>query len=339
MAEGTFRKGAAALQEASKGGRFARTEYFSLEDGKTAVLRFLTDGDDWISVNQHQVIPTKPKADDWPKDSNWPDKMGAVCRRDQAFSYGECYICDFLVDGKKIKRPSARGWALACIREEVIGDGSDELGGPANKGKSLGYRDAIREVTRKKGDSDETETVKEKAIVVVNMGWQNFFSVLDGLRGFYGGTILDRDIVIKRNGNDKDTKYAMVGLDPIRKADGSVLDLRNPEDMARYEHDLNLEEIISDRASDDFYARFFDPRFTPSKKDGDKPSETGAAPAAPGVDNDVNAEKMEALRNRVMQGYGSNGGEAPADAAPAAEPPAEPAAPAEPAPAGPRDFG
>lgn len=291
-----FRKGAQAAAEASKGGAFARTNFFSLEDGKETILRFLTPADEWITVLQHQMVPTKPQPDNY-KGDKWPERMGAVCRNDEAFSgmYDDCYICEFLVDGNKVRRPSARTWALACIREEVIGDGSDALGGPEFKGKVVGYKDATREETRKQDDKEVTETVKD--IVVVNMGWRNFFSVLDGFAGRYG-TITDRDYWVKRVGAGTDTTYQIVGMDTIKDADGDVLDPQNPKFADRYATALKLEEVITERADDDFYARFFDPRISVS--DEGKVEKTGVE--APKPQNEVDSERLEELTSRV-KGY------------------------------------
>lgn len=292
MSDGpSFRKGAEAAQEATKGGAFARTEFFKLEDGKTTVLRFLTDADEWIVVDQHQMVPTKPAPEGF--SGNWPERMGSICRNDPAFRgvYDECYICDHIVDGKKVRKPSARSWALACLREEVVEDG-----------KIVGLRDLTREVTLPEKDGQPEQTITEKAIVVVNMGYKNFFSVLQGFAGRYG-TILDRDYWVKRSGAGTDTTYQIVPLDPI-EIDGKRFDLREPEFMARYETSLDIEEVVTERADDKFYARFFDPRVTVS--DDDEVKATGDSPPPP--QSDIGPEKMAALAERV-KGYGTKSSE------------------------------
>lgn len=312
-----FRKGAEAAKEAVKSaGNFAKTNFFGLGDGETAILRFLTDADDWITVDQHQMVPTKGKPADYPKDARWPEKMGCVCRKDPAFDFGECYVCENLVDGKKVKKPGARQWALACLREEVM-----------EGGKVVGYRDKTREVVIPEKDGQPEKKVTEKAIVVVNMAYKNFFSILEGFAGRYG-TILDRDYWIKRSGDDTSTTYQVVPIDPIQTQDG-IFDLREPQFMARYEHNLDLGEIISERASDEFYAKFFDPRFTVEDgkiiKAGD-----ASAPAPEAPESDVDPDRMEALASRV-KGYG---GAAASESPKADESPKEPAAAG-----GMRDFG
>lgn len=316
-----FRRGAEALKEASKGTNFARTHYLKIEDGGKAIVRFMTEwnSDDpnvscWITVDQHSMIPTKPKPEGW-GDKNWPAKMGAVCRADEAFTgiYTDCYICDHMVGqlvvmNKKLKNPSGRGWALACLREEVV-----------EGGKVVGIQDVKREVKIPAKDGQPERTIWEQAIVVVNMGYKNFFGALKGFGSHYG-TVLDRDYAISREGASTDTDYNIIPMDPITMSDGTKFDLRNPEHAKRYTTDLDLGQIVGEMASDEFYARFFDPRFTVGENDAIVP--TGAAPE-PKVSNDADAEKVAALAERI-KGYSP--GSAP-DEAPPATPAPVPAAP------------
>lgn len=306
-----FRRGADAAEEAaaSAGGTFARTHFFKMEDKGREIIRVVTDAPDWIVVDQYGFLPTKPKPQGY--DGNWPTHMTAVSRSDPALKgmFEDDFVAEHMrkPDGKPYK-PSPRTWALACMREEVIGDGSEELGGPDMKGKRLGFRDQTREVTRKKPDSDETETTIEKAIVVLNMGYKNFFSALDGFYRTYG-TLLDRDYVVMRKGEGTATQYQIAPLDPIGH------DLRDPETAAKYKTDLVLEEVILGMASDDYYGRFFDTRVTvTTNKDGESsgaPSEQQTKP-----DTDVSPEKMRAIADRVKD-YSPDA--AAAEAAPAPE--------------------
>lgn len=301
-----FRKGGDAGEEASAKAsvRFAKVEYFSLEDKEQGLLRFLTEHTDWITVDQHQMVPTKPKPADY--EGNWPDKMGAVCRKDKAFDYGDCYICDFGLEkgkGGKVKRPQPRTWALACRREEVI-----------ENGRVVGIKDKLREVQRKKEGSDETETVIEKDIVVVRFAWSNFWHNIQAAAGHYK-TVLDRDYLVKRKGSGLDTDYSILPIDPVPAANGEVFDLRNPEFMKLYANEYDLENIITRQSEDEFYARFFDPRVTVTKEGA--VTETGADPT-PKADNDVSEDRLKALKDRVTN-YGANGGGQPNDQ-PATEP-------------------
>lgn len=256
-----FKTGAAAAKDASspKGAAFAKTHYFSLSDGEEVCVRFLTDADSWITVDQFNYIPTKPAPSDYT--GNWPKFMGAVDRRtkmaDGSTLYDDCYISDFMTrdDGSPYKS-SPRTWALAVIRDEVRNE----------QGTIIGYKDQTREVAEVSDGKPTGQTTIEKAVVVVNMGYKNFFGSLQGFAGRYG-TILDRDYYIKREGAGLTTTYHIVPADPIDAPDPSNpestirFDLRNPAFFAAYEKNMpDLEEMILYRASDEFYKRFFDPR-------------------------------------------------------------------------------
>jgi hypothetical protein len=337
-----FRKGAQRAKEASKGAQFAKTNFLSIEDGKSVIVRFLIDAEEtpgadtgaWISVDQHQSVPTKKAPADF--EGTWPEKMSAVCRKtklddDGTTWHDECYICDFLVDGKKVKKAKSRTWALACLREEVI-----------ENGKVLGLKDVTRQVAVLDKDGKPTGDEKtEKAIVVLNYGYDNFFGAVQAYYGM-NGTVLDRDFWIKREGAQLDTVYRPIGKDPIKLKDGSILDVRNPEHMQRYGFDdqkaayAALQEIVAERGSEEFYARFFDPRYTASEG---KVQSTGADVAKPS--NDAEEDRLEALRSRVTkyQAPEKDGEEQASEKS--AEQPEKPAKVAETAAAGPagmRDF-
>lgn len=333
-----LRRGAEAAEKASaKISTFARTHYLSMKDQERVVLRLLTEAYDWASVDQYGFLPTKAKPADWTGD-NWPARMGAVSRKDPALKgmFTTDYIADEMRDGKgKPFKANPKTWALGCLREEVIGDGTPEKGGPEYLGKIAGYRDKTREVTRKKADSDETETTTEKAIVIVNQAYSNFFTSLDGMFRAYG-TILDRDYIVVRKGDDKNTDYQIAPLDPIG------YDIRNPETAARYGlvveerqvHDsegnpvvgpnnepimylspqpgpdfpaVTIESAILSQCSDEYYEKFFDPRVTSSSSNG------GGAPVDQQgkPDSDMDARLAEVAAR--AKGYGSQASDASAE--------------------------
>jgi hypothetical protein len=334
-----FRKGAEEAEQASKYASFEKTNFLKVESGKPKVLRFITDATvgkivghmlvqcdktdpeaigAWITVQMHQGTPTKPRPSDY-KGDNYPTAMPAVCRYDKAFAgdpergiapdFSDCYIHDVLMpQNAQLKKPAPRQWAWAVEREPVIGDGTPETGGPSNQGKTVGYRDATRTVTRKKEGSDETEEFEEKAIIIVNQAYRNFFGALTGFAGGYGyGTALDRDYVVQRKGENKDTDYNLIPLDPINVADPDdptkqvPFDLRDERILkARYgkthaEFDKALQEIISARASDDYYGMWFIPGY---KREGSATDDGGSAPA----NNEPDEATMNALRDRI-EGY------------------------------------
>jgi hypothetical protein len=286
-----FRTGADAAKDAAaskSGASFAKTHYFSLSDGEEIVVRFLTDADSWITVDQHTFVPTKKQPSDY--EGNWPRGMGAVCRRtklaDNSTLYRDCFICDHVTkqDGSPFK-PSSRTWATAVIREEVRDD----------NGVVVGFADQTREVVDVRDGKPTGERRTEKATVIVNMGYRNFFGALQGFAGRYG-TVLDRDYYIRREGDGLQTVYHIIPADPIDVSDPDNasstvrFDLRDRRFMSRYEADVpDLEGIVMDKASDGFYERFF--------ITGDS-----ASSVATPVSNDVEDAKVVELAARI-KGY------------------------------------
>lgn len=245
------KRGAEAVRP--QGSFSGNTKFFSIGDGESEVVRFLTDFDAWPSFLQHQNIPTRAKPADF-KGDGWPSNMPAPCRKDPQFegAYEDCYICDVLshqID--KYKKPGQRYWALGVLREAVKEDG-----------KIVGYKDKTVTYTKKNEDGSDGEEVVAKDIVVFNMGWKNFFATLDGY-GSMNGTVLDRDYTIVRKGEKLETTYTIMPMDRI-----PGFDLRDDETIAKYlpnaaqiggqaASDERIGEIIGERASDDYYQLFF----------------------------------------------------------------------------------
>lgn len=326
-----FNYGAEGASEAfanlKSGGGFRGLSYLSMKDGQSEILRFINDAfkiEDkpervaWITIDQHSMVPTKPAPQGY--QGKWPTVMGAVCRHAKAFrgKFPDCYICDGPLrkgDGKKYDA-SPRTWAIACLREEVM-----------EGGRVIGIRDKTVEVPKfEEGKQVGTEQVK--ALVIVNLGYKNFFSIMEGFAGRYG-TVLDRDYHITRKGSGpNDTVYQIAPLDKIPVDDnGRIYDLRDDEFFSRYkvgDGDTaavpDLRKIVADRASDDYYGRFFDPRVSNAQQqsgDGQQQQaqQPAGATAAPPQGNDVDEARLASLRDRVK---GAPTGDAPSE--PAAEP-------------------
>lgn len=310
-----LRRGGAGAEEASKGGgKFARLNYFSLDENKTGIYRFLTDSPDWFYVKQHPSVPTKNKPDDFK--GNWPQGMPAVCRHDEAFAgmYSDCYICDTPImnprDNSKPLKPAVRVWALAIEREAVVKDGV-----------TTGYKSVIEEIPERNDKGEETgKVIRQPKIVVVNMGMKNFFSGLQGIYGLFQ-TVCDRDYMIRRTGQGLDTDYQIIPLDKMPDVAPGT------ETWAKYEkavadQGIDLMKIIADRASDEYYNRFF----IPGNGGGSTASTASvpSQPSAPAASNEpvVDQDRLAAMRDRV-RGTGSN-----ADATPPATEQAPAAAPA-----------
>lgn len=349
MTAPALRRGGDSAQEAADaagGGKFARVNYFSLDENKSGVYRFLTDSPDWYYVKQHPSVPTKNKPNDFK--GNWPQSMPAVCRHDEAFTglYDDCYICDTPVmsphDPTKALKPAIRVWALAVEREPVV-----------EEGVVKGYRTVMEEVPARneKGEPIEGKTIKQMKIVVVNMGMKNFFSGLQGIYGLFN-SVCSRDMMIRRTGTGIATDYQIIPLDEIPTLKGPIIKV-DPQTQVRTEiapateawgkfedavkaQNIDLAKLIADRASDEYYARFFDPSKTsaPTAQTGQSTQATeqaASAPAQPSSDV-VDQDRLAAMAARVT-GTGANAGATPAET-PAETPAAAPAEQAAAAPAG-----
>ncbi len=337
-------EGAEAAAAAS-GTKFARLNYFTLDEGKSVVLRFLTDSPDWWYVKQHPSVPTKNAPADYK--GTWPQQMPAVCRHDDAFAsiYSDCYICDLPVmnprDTTKALKPALRVWALAVEREAVIEGGIIK-----------GYKTVKEEVAvRNEKGEDTGQKVSQSKIVVVNMGVKNYFGGLQGIYGLYQ-TVTDRDMSIRRTGSGLDTDYQIIPLDPIETPEGrlagpkfivhkdehgneisrEIITPAHPSwatfEKAVSDQGIDLLQVIADRAGDDYYARFFDPTKTATSNNAaatgtsNTPAAAPAAEQAQGGGDVVDPARLEAMRNRV-RGTGAN-----AAAEPAVEPAVEEQQPA-----------
>lgn len=306
------RGGAKAKEAADKAqARAPRTNYFSLKDGESAIIRLIDDGDEtgWIYVKQHEYVPVQKDA---PEDyqGEWPKRTGAICRHDEAFAgmYSDCWICDEMTreDTGKPYRPALRLWARAVMREAVKGTQEmvDEGKIPATKiGKRVAIKDKMIDVAEMDSKGEATgKTVEQFDVQVLNFGMKNFFGYLQGFYDVYG-TVLDRDYVIKREGSGTDTEYSIVPLPEIKNGEGGIYTLEDAEVRAKYLDIVDLEEIIARRASDDHYARYFDPNKEVAKKEGAKKTSAKAKPKAAAQDDDDEADEPEpsAQKSKVDQ--------------------------------------
>lgn len=318
-----FRKGGESAQQASKqtGSKFRRTPYLGAshfeEGGGQVILRYLTESPDWIWVDQHPSAPTKNKPRDF--EGNWPESMPAVCRYDEAFTdeatgqrkYADCYICDAKLTNKwgRVSKPTIRVWALACLREEVVGTAEMVAAGEITEdkvGKRLGFKDSMREVEERDEKGEPTgKTHMERAIVIVNQASNNYFNGLQACFDAYGKTNCDRDYIVKKIGEGKDVDFPHIPLD----ATPNLKPGHENGKWQRYldaitEQKIDIEAIINDRASDEYFARFFDPNKTEAPRasggsGSDGAAGAGAPPEAPEKSNDVDADKLAAMRARL----------------------------------------
>lgn len=297
--------------------------WFSLKDGESMFLRFLTDVypdpnaphlGAWISVMQHNSTLTCPRPE-WhskgesTKERNWPMRMNCVCRNTMvspggvktplhallpdSSAYSGCYVCDNRRSEKGGPAPvSGRTWALAAVREQVqLPDGSTTL------------------VTKtQEGTSPSGESVSKPVIVVVNQAYSNFFKQLEGVAEAYGTlTIVDRDFKVTRVGTQLNTSYTIVAMPQVGWKDPSganvILDLANPDHFAAFDVNVNLDEIVSHQASHDWQRRWFDESFIPPLPEG--ADSNTAAPEAQQAKptGDIDAAAMALMADRLT-GYG-----------------------------------
>ncbi|MFH8483129.1 hypothetical protein [Streptomyces sp. NPDC018055] len=259
-----FRRGGTAAEEAEKeaSSGYGRREakFLSLRgDGEKAVVRLLTDHDDWIYVLQHSFIPTKPA----PQGAeHWPKAMMSVCRKDEVFAghYTDCYLCDNKVKNSfgNSGSPYVRLWALAIEREVVYGDGTEALGGPAHKDLIVGIRDKIDEIDELDAEGKPTGVkFRYPRVLIINQPMKGFFSNLKALYGLHN-TICDRDYEITRDGTGKETNYRMAAIDPVADVAPGTPHWEQYQ-TALAEREINLDVIVAERATDAYYAKWFDP--------------------------------------------------------------------------------
>lgn len=300
-----FRRGAEEAEKATPQGGGGDYSWFQQKENDDGiVIRYLTDSDEWITVDQHYA-PTRSKPKDWPEGSKWPKGMSAVCRNDEALRemYGDCYICENMSDPEDEDEPNKakpRTWALAAEREEV-----------RENGKVIGVQDVL--VDGPDGD-------KVPKILIVNQAYSNFFTNAQAFAGRYG-TVLDRDYFITRSGKNNSTNYPHVPLDPVDLdlGDGETTPLDLREEAIReyyYAGRESLEDVVMGKASDRFYALFFDETkkqpAIKSNKDDDESTDSdsedeGTEPAPKSEDKPESnggpakpdPERLAAIRARV----------------------------------------
>lgn len=328
-------KGADAIAQREKAAADARKaaysadrlDYLSISDGESAYVRLLTPASEWVFVAQHSYVKTKPQPADF-KGNKWPEAMGAVCRNDAGvreelnLQSGDCYVCtNKLPSGfrKEFAKPSPRVWAVAALRQQIRGDGTERMGGEELRGRLLGYDDVLEEYKVLGKDGQPTEQTAERIkLVLINMTYKQIFATLKHADANVIGGVQSRDFMIQRTGSGTDTEYQVLMLDPVDDTDGQPLKPGSPG-WKRYDdvlaaREVDLVKIVLKQASDEHYARWFD-RTKQVDKDGKVVPVEGATisgtsaevykgefPPAPD-DTPVSQEqrdKVAALRERLI---------------------------------------
>lgn len=269
----------------------------------------------WITIDHHGQIPTKAKPEELDKDRKWPKAMGCVCRKGKAFARkygGKCHVCDNVPEnmyGKK-PRPTPRTWAVGVLREKIVGDGSEELGGPSMKGRTVTFQDKMEEVHKvdEKGEIIEGETEMVPVYFFAHQAYDNFFGGLAAAGEEYG-TVLDRDYLVVREGEGTATNYQHVPQDPVTFDDGSGKQVRLDLSVDAIRETLypdapDVRKEIARQASDDYMNQWFiegKGNYGGSKDKSKSKSEDkeADAPASANKSKEATADRLAALRNRI----------------------------------------
>jgi hypothetical protein len=290
---------------------------FLKETGDTAIVRPLMESKDWFRARTHKFVPvTKPKPQD--HEGKWPEMMTATCRKEPLFKKlypNGCPLCDSPVRNKfdKTLEESVQElrYTLAVEREEVIGDGSPEMGGPEYAGKK-GWQDKMIQVPV---FDDRGEPIKDKfelhpSIVIISGTMFQMFGALKALGESYE-TLKDRDYQLKRvpnpNPNSKGDIFVWIPLTPIDAIKpgtehwGTYLDAVK----AWTPMGLNLARTIVEKSSEEYYDRFFTTNgvYVIPQKDRPKTAGFSAAQSSPSVQatsDPVDPDKLAAMRARVL---------------------------------------
>jgi len=332
--------GADAARAASKdtGGFGRRYVYLDmLLDGSAAgkakgedrvFLRYLTDYESrpeagvlgWPTFMTHAAVKTKPKPASWEKDRKWPERMPAICRRDprlKAKFNDSCWIDENRENDYKAGKPHPappRTYALAVLRQAVYGDGTDAQGGSRKKGKIIGFDDVMVEVPViddegnlvKSGEGDDAEVVTETVpqYVVVRQAFKNYFQPLDTMARTYG-TALDRDYLVVRDGDDKDTIYTHQPMDPIvLDLDGEQIAYDMSDQAVRedfYPDAPNLLRIILEQAGTEYYNRWFIPQPGDDEAKGSTKKDASASAPAGAATAEPDETAVVSMRDRLKQ--------------------------------------
>lgn len=294
MTESTrsFRGGLATAKEAARNTPIRLVDFFTLEEDKDEFVHFLLEPDEWISVDVHQMYPTKGKPEGY--EGNWPKVMSPICRKSKMADglpiEDDCYCCEHpqLNDGK-VRRPSHRTFSLLVIRDEVREDG-----------KRKGFTDRMKTVAVLGEDgkpTGEEKTVPD--IRIVELGWQNFYSKLEGPAEVFG-TVLNQEFNIKKTGKNLDTDYAVTGLGPTNVWDDAKLaekyGVKIVDGVRIWPKDYDLSRMVMNRASDEFYARWIDP--SKSVASNGKTTDEVVKPTG---HTEATQATLEAMRARVME--------------------------------------
>ena len=295
-----FTKGAEAAAEAAASRSGSRIEQLRFDDGTEYFFRVLTDLPELVTMQVHRFIPTKPKPKSW-KGDNWPKGMWYGCQNDRAFQvnagvageepvyedgYGNCDVHTRFAGqegqyGKKLDRPETQTFALVVIQKKV------------DRGGVPGFIDDTEDYTKADGTKVQVPKIR-----YVAQKWSNFFSPLKS-SAYLDGTIRNKIYRVVRTGTEFDV--AALGTTPDHAPGTPAWDTY---DAAVELMGLNIETMLLDHSSPDFYAKFLIPQDSDSEEPeadgaGSQASGEGTAPEAAG---ELPQEDLDAMKAKLLGG-------------------------------------
>lgn len=241
------------------------------ETNDSAIIRPLMESKDWFRALTHPFVAVTKAAPEG-HEGNWPKGLSTTCRKDgnlKRFYPDGCPVCMSPLRTKfdKSMEESAKDlrFTLAVEREEVVGDGSIEMGGPEALGKK-GYADKMIEVPvwDENGNAVKDQFVKRPSIVIVSGSMFQMFGSLKALGETYQdmGGLRGRDFKVKRipnpSGRNGDI-YMWAPLSPVDSiAPGTAHWATYDEAIKAWTpKGLSLARTIIEKSADAFYERFF----------------------------------------------------------------------------------
>ena len=256
------------------GGQFLQSIYWqdknnSKPEDREKVVRFLND--DIVTAKVYGFVKGGPKGTgkDFISPYSLYDEDGTpnfdwVPEAKDYFLDNNILLPDFYgkpTSAEKYAKEQAFG--LVVLREEVQVDD-----------KETGRRRTVVQdkiVHREWEQDGEVKSYDGPIYGYIKQGFPNFWQILVGFYNRYG-TLTDRDYVITRQGNDKNTKYHIVPLDKDPE-------LETPEQLAeRYSPPQDLSDLMKHMADYEKAKKWFEA--VPSEGAPDDNEEQESAPAS-----------------------------------------------------------
>lgn len=283
------------------GGQFLQSIYWqdkptSKPEDREKVIRFLTD--DIVTAKVYQFVKGGPegKGRDFIAPSSLVDEDGTpnfdwVPEARDYFLENDISLPDYnrnLVHASKYAKEQAYG--LVVLREEV----QAEVDG---RRRNIVQDKIVHREWEKDG---EVKVYDGPVYGYVKQGFPNFWQILVGFYNRYG-TLTDRDYVITRRGNDKNTKYDIVPLDKDP-------DLETPEQLAaKYDPPQDLSDLMKRMCDYDQAKAWFEAKQTGDSGGSNRSAPTerrddpgiGKAPSGSGADEEKVHSPAGGIRDRL----------------------------------------